>query len=873
MSGFNRTEVVMRLWCTLVALLMAVPAHAQRLPTNVKPAHYDITITPDLAAATFAGVVTIRVELQHASQSIVLNAADIEFQEVTIKAAGRTQKAAVKSDEPQQQATFTMSSPIPAGSAEILIRYTGVLNNDLRGLYLSKGKTRRYAATQLEATDARRMFPSFDEPAFKATFALTTVIDKGDIAISNGEITQDASGPGTGKHTVTFATTPRMSTYLVALAVGDFECNGTKTEGIPIRICATPGNKPQLTFALEATGQILAFLNKYYSIDYPFKKLDIVALPDFAAGAMENTAAIFYREELLFADESTPVAHRREVAEVLAHEIAHQWFGDLVTMRWWDDIWLNEGFATWMEVKPVKAWKPDWDSALLDLPIPAFNTDALGTTRALRANATTPAEIGELFDAIAYEKGAAVIRMIEAWVGEEAFRQGVNAYLEKYQYANATAEDFWNVLTKSTGKPVDRVMRSFVDQPGVPLITVDVDCRASRAVVTLRQERYFADSKAGAAVTSPLWNIPVCLRQSTAGTRCEVVDEKTESLQLESCPQWLTANANGAGYYRAALPESMLTVLTSAISKLPVVERVSLLSDEWALVLSDRRPAGSYLDLVVGFGSDRHVDVVSTYAAPLMAINELITGATQDGYRAWMRSFLKPLLDDVGWSGPPNEDDRRAELRSQVVSMLAAARDAAVLAKLRELVDQELAKPGSVPKTLLDTAVTWSAADGETALYDTFLARSVAAGTPDERYRYQYALAAFRDPALVRRTLDLALGPDVRAQDAPRLMALLLEGEEQKRQAAWELVKARWDEIDKKTGEFPGTATLIGALGSACDAKMAEDIKAFFATRKVSGAERTLSQSLERIDACARQRSRYNQEISAWLKAHRTGLP
>src|SRR5262249_19554082 len=327
--------------------------------------------------------------------------------------------------------------------------------------------------------------------AYKATFGLTATIDQGDYAISNGTLISDTPGPGPGKHTVTFDTTPKMSTYLVALAVGDFVCESGSADDIPIRICSTPDKKGQTGFALEAAETILRYYNKYYAVKYPFKKLDVVGIPDFAAGAMENTAAIFYRETLLLADpKNASTSVRKNIGQVLAHEMAHQWFGDLVTMRWWDDIWLNEGFANWMETKPLKAWKPEWHMELDEVQSnqSAMSLDSLKNTRPIRAEAWTPAEISELFDAITYEKGAAVLRMVESWVGEEPFRAGVNAYIERFKYGNARAEDFWNTLTKVTGKPVDRVMAGFVDQPGVPMVDASLKCADSAGNVRVTQD-------------------------------------------------------------------------------------------------------------------------------------------------------------------------------------------------------------------------------------------------------------------------------------------------------------------------------------------------------------------------------------------------
>jgi aminopeptidase N len=844
--------------------LLALPAWAQRLPDTVSPVHYEITVAPDLAAAKFTGEETITVRVSKPTTTIVLNAAEITFDEVTVRAGGGAQKATVSLDASREQATLTVASAIQ-GEAAIHIRYVGILNDDLRGLYLSRANNRRYAVTQLEATDARRMFPSFDEPAMKATFGLTAIIDAGDRVISNGRVISDTPGPD-GKHTIKFARTPKMSTYLVALAVGDFVCNEGSADGTPIRICSTPDKKGLTGFALESAQEVLKYFNRYYSIRYPFEKLDIVAVPDFAAGAMENTAAIFYRETLLLADNSASVGTRKTIAGVLAHEIAHQWFGDLVTMRWWDDLWLNEGFANWMQSKPVKAWKPEWHLELDEVQDNqrAMGLDALQSTRPIRAKAETPAEINELFDPIAYEKGAAVLRMIEAWVGEDAFREGVNAYIEKYQYSNARAEDFWTTLAKSTGKPVDRVMQTFVDQPGVPLVVADVKCGAAgdRAEVVLTQERYVRD--ASSTPPAQTWQIPVCVRGSDGRTVCDVIDERRESIALAGCPTWLFANAGARGYYRTGSSPETVRRMSDYVAPLAPAERIAFLSDEWALVRANRHEIGVFLDLAGGFRAERSSDVLQTLNGSLDVIGEYIASdASRPKFRAWVRSLLNPVLQEVGLQSRPNDTDEVRALRATVVRALGEiGRDPGVLSKARELVSKELDKRGSVEPTLLNVVVGLAALEGDASLYERYLAVGKSATNPEDKYRYLFGLAGFGNPALVRRTFDLIVGPDVRSQDGPIFLGVLLQSPDG-RDLAWDLIQQHWTELNKKSAT--GLGYVVGALGAFCDASAAEEIRTFFSKNKVPEAERTLQQTLERVASCARFATTQRPKLDAWF--------
>src|SRR3984957_14662524 len=417
---------------TFLALTLSL-ASAQRLPELARPESYKLTFNPDLDKATFEGEEPIAISVLKPTSEIKLNSADIEFHDVTVTAGGSTQKAKVTAEKENEMIVLSAEKPLAAGPATIHITYSGILNSEMRGFYLGKDdQGRKYAATQFESTDARRAFPSFDEPDYKATFDISVIADKGLATISNQKVISDTPGPGE-KHTVTFATSAKMSSYLAALVVGNFEYIEGEADGIPIRVYSTPGKKEMNKFALESAEHILTYFDKYFGIKYPYGKLDLIGLPDFSAGAMENTGCITFREILLQIDEQRgSVGLKKEIASVISHEMAHQWFGDLVTMKWWDDIWLNEGFATWMSSKPVQAWKPEWNFKLDDVSETGgtLNTDSLANTRPIHQAADTPAQIMELFDGIAYGKAAAVLRMLESYLGEETFRAGVNAYIQ-----------------------------------------------------------------------------------------------------------------------------------------------------------------------------------------------------------------------------------------------------------------------------------------------------------------------------------------------------------------------------------------------------------------------------------------------------------
>jgi len=868
----------LRFYAVGLILLLTSIAVAQRLPRLATPENYKLTFAPDFSKGSFSGDETILIQVLQPTSELVLNSADIEFHDASISSGGNRQRPKVTFDKEKEMATVHVETPLQPGPATIQIHYTGILNRELRGFYLGKDENgNKYAVTQFEATDARRAFPSFDEPAYKATFDVSVIAEKSDMAISNSKQISDTPGPAQGKHTIRFATTPKMSSYLVVVAVGKFEYAQGSADDIPIRVYTTPGKKNLAGFALRAAEESVRYFDRYFGIKYPFGKLDNIALPDFAAGAMENTGLITYREvEMLLDENHASIDQQKRVGIVIAHEIAHQWFGDLVTMSWWDDVWLNEGFASWMETRPIAAWKPEWHLELDDVEDTggALNTDSLANTRPIRQDAETPEQITELFDGIVYAKAAAVIRMLESYLGGDAFRTGVNKYLKDHSYGNATSDDFFRTLAEVSNKPVDRIMAGFVTRPGAPLVRVEAQCSGKTTEVTLSQTRYFYDIYLFKKGTDESWLIPVCMRPGSENPnsgheQCELLSKKQETFTLPQCAPWVLANTGAKGYFRSAYEPQVIREISAGLeSKLTAAERIRLLGDEWALVRVGQHRIGDYLALAAGLQADRNSAVMKEVTNQLQYISDyLVTDSDSGRYQEWVRGLLTPAARELGWQPAPGENDDRKTLRGYVLDALGySGRDPQTLAEATRLAQLALENPSAVDASIAGTVFHLAAIIGDASLYDKMLARMRRATSPEERAVLMRALSEFRDPKLLERTLQLALTPEIRSQDMAFLISDVVENPAGRR-IGWDFMRTHWAEIEKILGGF-NTGDLVNSTSAFCGSEMREEVKNFFATHKAPAQERTLKQSLEVIDYCANVRSLQADDLAGWLQEH-----
>ena len=839
-----------------------------RLPADVRPSDYHLHLEPDLDGATFRGEVRIDVRLERPRAEIVLHAADMRIEHATAEMNGAVVPLRPRLDRRDETVTLRAGRPLPAGTAALRLRFAGALNRHLRGLYAARSGGAPYAFTQCEAADARRILPCFDEPAFKARFHVTVTARTGDSVIGNAPVAREQALPD-GRRAIHFAPTPPLSTYLLALAVGPLESSEPRHVGTtPIRLWHVPGKAHLGDFGLEAAAEALARLESYFDIPYPYAKLDLVAVPDFEAGAMENAGAVFFRETLLLLDPATvSLPERKRAAEVIAHELAHMWYGDLVTMAWWDDLWLNEAFATWMAYRVVNDWKPEWRmwQGFEHDRAGALGLDALASTHPVYAPVRSVAEATENFDLITYEKGAAVVRMVEHYLGADTFRDGVRRYMQRHRESNAVAADLWRALGEASGADVARLAQSWIGQAGFPLVTLARNGRALR----VRQERFFADPRVPAAKRRQRWPVPLVVRLAGGerGTRA-LVQKASDTVALPApAPAWCFGNADAGGFYRVRHDPATEAALRGALDELGAVERLALVGDQWALVRAARGTVETFLDLAAALAAEPDHDVIDGVAAALGTLDDQVVepgSEAQSALRSWIARRFGPALSALGWASAPAEPDevrlRRAALL-RLVGGVAEAPD--VLAESRRRLDGYLADRGSLEPNLADSVVALAARVGDSALYERYRTVAADARTPQEQRRFLLNLSSFRGRESIDRTLAALLTSEIPTQDVAFLLMRMF-GNPNGRDGAWRFLRRRWTAIRKRIPPLM-LARLVEATPALRTPRHASEVRAFFRDHPLPEASRALRQALERFRLNAELRRRTAPGVARWL--------
>ena len=838
-----------------------------RLPTTVRPSRYDVHLTPDLDAATFAGAVTIAIDVETTVDVIVLNAAELEITSCLVNGLVATTDLDAETD----RLRVTPSVPLAPGSATLAVSFNGILNDKLRGFYRSTysdddGAEHIIATTQMQSTDCRRAFPCWDEPEFKAIFGITLDVANGLTAISNSpEIRRDA---GSDRTVIGFGDTMVMSTYLVAFVVGELEMTDTvDVDGTPMRVVHVPGKGHLTDFGLDVGAFSLRWFQDYYGIAYPGEKVDLVALPDFAAGAMENLGCITFRENLLLVDPNTSTqAEQQNIADVIAHELAHMWFGDLVTMRWWNGIWLNEAFATFMEIAACDAYRPDWErwtSFGLERSF-AFDTDSLENTRSVEYEVRSPQDCEGMFDVLTYQKGGALLRMLEQYLGAETFREGVSHYLSLHAYANTETNDLWDAIETTSGEPVRRLMDSWIWQPGYPLITASCTSGTDgTATLHLSQERFrFADD--AAIGDDSTWVVPIHLR--VGGTESVVrLDGDTLDVALDDPAAPIVVNAGGHGFFRVAYDDDLRQRLTgTTLASLSTLERYSLVDDAWAATVAGRLSAVEMLDFLEGFVDEREHAVWQAMAIALRGLGRLVDDTALDGFRSRVRSLAAPAFRALG-DPSPDESDLTGKLRSLLTSTMGVlGGDAAIQARCREVFDQAAADPTSVDAEVTAAATAVVAASGDEATYDMMQQGFLHGDTPQQQLRNLYALASFDDAELVQRTCEFAMSDAVKSQNAPFLLRLAMANRDHGA-VAWNFIKRNWTETSTS---FPSNTIvrMIDSVSTLASPELVHDTATFFAEHPIEQAMKTMEQVLERQRVNSTLRSRDGAALSAHVR-------
>ncbi|HEY9130152.1 MAG TPA: M1 family metallopeptidase [Dyella sp.] len=857
----------------------AVPAVEQattQLPRTVRPTHYDVAVAPHADALSFDGKVTVTVDVLESTSSITLNAVDMNFSAVSLTPVkGKTLPAPkVAVDAANQTATFTFAQPLAKGSYQLAMTYTGKIGTQANGLFAldydtKTGGKKRALYTQFENSDARRFIPSWDEPNYKATFALHATVPATQMAVSNMPVAKKTDA-GNGLVTVDFQQSPKMSTYLLFFGLGDFERATAAAGNTEVGVIVQKGMTDQAGFALDSAKSILAEYNDYFGTPYPLPKLDNIAAPGRSQffGAMENWGAIFTFEYAMLLDPTVATqSDKQTVFAVEAHEMAHQWFGDLVTMRWWDNLWLNEGFASWMEGRTTAKLHPEWNTALSAVEVreAAMGRDAIATTHPVVQRIDTVEQASQAFDAITYSKGESVIRMLEGYVGSDAWRNGIRSYIKAHAYGNAVSDDLWReVEAAAPGKPVTQIAHDFTLQPGIPMIKVDnVKCAGGRTTIELSQTEFTRDRPDKQPLS---WHVPVVAQTLGGVPASTLVSGGHATLELAGCGP-VIVNAGQSGYYRTLYGTAQFNALKQNFAKLAPIDQLGVMNDTWALGMVGLQPTSDVLDLALATPESADPQVWDNIAGDLSSLDSYYEGdaARQQAFRKYAISRLAPVLKRVGWEAKAGEADPVKILRNDLIGTLGSLGDTAVIKEANRRFDAMDKDPKAMPAAVRRTILNVVARNADAATWDRLHAMAKAEKTPLVKDQLYSLLSIARDQALAQRALDLALTDEPGATNSSGMIAMVSGSHPD---LAFDFAVAHKAEVDKRVDSTSSSRYYPALASRSLNPAMVDKVRAFAEKNIAASSRRDAETSIANIQYRIKVRNERIPAIDAWLKKH-----
>ena len=840
-----------------------------KLPKDVVPQSYDIQLKPNIEKLTFTGSETVVLTVRKPVKTITLNVNTMTISSAKLRRAGdQTEQAArVAIDENEQTATLSLSKEIAAGTYELWLDFAGKINESGQGLFHAtyqeegSGAKKTILGTQMESCDARRMFPCWDEPSFRARFRLTTIVPANFIAFSNMPVESEKKTDA-GKE-LRFAETPPMSSYLVVLCAGELDAIYGEADGVKIGVITTKGKAETGRYALESAEKILTYYDDYFGIKFPLPKLDLIAVPGGFGGAMENWGGIMFFESILLFDPAKSSEQTKEnVFGTEAHEIAHQWFGNLVTMAWWDNLWLNEGFASWMGTKCSDHFNPQWEIWLRSSGRKqnAMETDALSATHPIQQVVRTESEADSAFDEITYLKGQSLLRMLESYLGEADFRAGIRSYMQAHKFSNSTTVDLWNALGEASKKPVSAIAASWTEQPGLPLVSVN----SATSDLTISQERFTVHQKN----PKPLeWKIPIVYRegQPSGASQVFLLEKKSAPLPAVQPSHTVKLNAGDVGYYRVRYDAAHFEKLLASVAQLPEADKVNLESDTWALVESGQGAISDYFKLVEALRDDNNLALWEEITTTLGFIDLLYHESNErPAFQAYSRSILKPVFDRVGWEPKPGEQVATGLLRTELIAQLGQFDDKDVIAGARERFQKFLADPKKLPPDLRPAVFGVVGRHADRKTWDMLHQLGLNTQSIEEKQDFYFAIAGALAPDLAKQTLQLSLTDELPASPATRLILEVARSGEQP-ELAWAFTQEHRQELERKLDALSKLNFVPGLMRAFSELARAQELEAYAQKNLPSGAKSQVAKAAEKIRLKADLKARLTPEIRKWI--------